>query len=164
MTFPRTIAVESDDLPGPFVPHFLELLTSRLDLAQLRARTNLAKLVIAMHAHCVTSMDSLIHVLLNIGLRPENIIFIEKPYSTIPSAAAALRKRGIGVDTKAIRFPPGEYDVTVGGLIEEGIARALGRCLDIEAQTLVLVDDGGILSEKVAKQIGRVHGLRAISI
>jgi hypothetical protein len=164
MTFPRTTAPGVDEGRG-FVATFLgEVLESLPDLAQLCERTLLAKLVVVMHAHCVTSMAGLIQVILKMGLQSENIFFIQKPYSTIPSAAAKLRRLGIDIDIKSIRFPPGEYDLAVGAFINEGIARTLERCSDVDAHTLVLVDDGGILSEKVANEIGRLRRLRAISI
>lgn len=123
----------------------------------------LNKSVLVMHVHCLPSLIPLVEVCVQFGFLSENIVLIPKPYSTIGAALEKLSRLGIEIRDERIYFHPGHYDEAAHVLLDRGAKKSLDRCAEIGADRLIIVDDGGFLSEKIAKHI-RDTKFRIVSI
>ena len=133
------------------------------DLEEFLADVNLASLsadgytpyvrpedcVLLMHIHVLNSSVPLIKQLLKNGFRPESIVIVPKVYSTIPAAASRIAQLGCGiVRTARDMFTPGQYDFYAVKGLNDGVRYARAACFKTKARRCIVVDDGGLLTER----------------
>jgi hypothetical protein len=109
--------------------------------------------VILAHLHCLPSTIELFNMLLrdDLSIPGKQIVLIPKSYSTIESAENNLNKLGIAILSEKAPFKPGYYDSSASSLLKSGCQRAFSICNEVikrgRKPRLVLVDDGGMLTE-----------------
>lgn len=109
--------------------------------------------VILAHLHCLPSTIKFFQTLTrdDLSIPSTQIILIPKPYSTIAAVAATLSRMGLSVLSGSIPFKPGYYDYPASLLLKSGCRKASSVCLGLKKKgrkpRLVLVDDGGMLTE-----------------
>ena len=107
------------------------------------------KCLVIAHVHVLPSVVPLFKRLIQLGFRPDGIIVVPKPYSTIKTVRASLRDLGCDVieDTSG-GFAPGRYDEAAQGMLARACRRGLSRFEGGQFQRCVLIDDGGLLTEE----------------
>ncbi len=87
----------------------------------------------------------------DLSIPGKQIVLIPKSYSTIESAENNLNKLGIAILSEKAPFKPGYYDSSASSLLKSGCQRAFSICKEVikrgRKPRLVLVDDGGMLTE-----------------
>jgi hypothetical protein len=137
-------------MAGPLLDEILDEVDPRiLDHEGFRRRLPACQCLVIAHVHAVDSVVPLFKRLIGLGFRPDAIIVVPKPYSTVRDARDALGKLRCEVmeDTSG-DFAPGRYDEAAQRMLRRACRRGLvlfesGRC-----QRCVLIDDGGLLTEE----------------
>lgn len=101
--------------------------------------------VILANMHALPSIATLFGTLIDAGFRPENILFIAKPYSTIKAASKDLRAQGI-------TCAPPQLASTAGRMVDSHINRltyAVSRFVAKLSRptNFTLLDSGGHLTQ-----------------
>ena len=89
--------------------------------------------VILAHLHCLPSIVQFFYLLLaqDLSIPSRQVIFIPKPYSTIPGAATEVEKLGVTVIQTSAQFLPGAYDSAASVHLKDGCKAALQVCRDV---------------------------------
>lgn len=109
--------------------------------------------VILAHLHCLPSTIRFFQILTreDLSIPSKQIILIPKPYSTMSAVEATLSRMGLSVLSGSIPFKPGYYDGAASVMLKKGCEEANKACRNIRNKggmpRLVLVDDGGMLTE-----------------
>ena len=87
----------------------------------------------------------------DLSIPQKQIVLISKSYSTVPRIEDDLNGMGISVLGENAQFKPGYYDFAASFLLKSGCQKARDICAEIAKKgrkpRLVLVDDGGMLTE-----------------
>jgi hypothetical protein len=111
------------------------------------------QIVILAQLHCLPSTVELFGRLLkqDVDIRPDRVVIVPKPYSSIDSALREIREWGFLVVDKDIQIQPGRYDRAVQRSITSGCIEAFRICQTLirsnRRARLIILDDGGILTE-----------------
>lgn len=135
---------------GELLVDILQHVTSNiLEKEGFRRRLSACKCVVIAHLHVVNSVVPFFKRLIQLGFRPDAIIVVPKPYSTIRSVQGALRSLGCEVVEDTIGdFAPGRYDEAAERLLRKACRLGLRRFESGLYQRCVLIDDGGLLTEE----------------
>ena len=119
-----------------------------LEREGFRSKIAACKCLVIAHVHVVHSVVPLFKRLIQLGFRPDAIIIVPKPYSTIKSVQGSLRDLGCDVieDTSG-DFAPGRYDEAAQRMLERACRRGLMRFEGGLYRRCILIDDGGLLSD-----------------
>jgi len=112
------------------------------------------------HVHCLPSLLPMLQRLIAVGIPARNMVLVPKPYSTIPAALASISQLGLHVTGDNVPLRPGQYDQCIAAALQCGVDSTLaliGAALPIGAvPRLVLVDDGGMLSDMWCRTLARL--------
>lgn len=105
--------------------------------------------IIIAHIHVLHSTTALFnHLVKRLHFKEDMIFVIPKPYSTIERTRERLQKIGLQVaDDRHFRFMLGYYDDAAERLIRRHCREAFVKALAEKAHRIILVDDGGQLSQ-----------------
>jgi hypothetical protein len=96
-----------------------------------------------LNMHALPSIAKLVGLILNAGAKPENMLFIGKPYSTIRPAQYELCQRNIKFISASSQFRPGALVSLHEDLLTKELSRFVAERRDKE---FVLLDSGGHLT------------------
>ncbi len=157
---------------GANVHHSYEVLY-QIDIDRLsewgyQAQVSVEDVIVLAHTHCLTSTYYLLRSLVcSVGIPAEHIALLPKPYSTIPNAE--FRVRSLGVKVFSPRLEVGvDYDESmesfVGDICSWGQTRATKLAQQKRKTRVILIDDGGLLTQQWLKDGNRRSSLHAVSI
>ena len=108
---------------GELLVDILQHVTpNTLEREGYRRHISACKCLVIAHVHLLPSVVSLFKRLIQLGFRPDGIIVVPKPYSTIKTVRGALRYLGCSVieDTSG-EFAPGRYDEAAQPMLAESL-------------------------------------------
>lgn len=112
------------------------------------------------HVHCLPSLLPMLQRLIAVGIPARNMVLVPKPYSTIPAALASIAQLGVHITGDSVPLRPGQYDQCIAAALQCGVDSTLeliASALPIgAAPRLVLVDDGGMLSDAWCRTMARL--------
>lgn len=123
--------------------------------------------VMLCHVHCLPSMLAFFEWFANRSIFKGRIAVVPKPYSTIPFVVQRLKSMGIFVVERPVELIVGRYDECCEGLLRDGIRHVTEWVSNLEGfppgSRVVLVDDGGLLTEAWQRHVINVESSRQIS-
>jgi hypothetical protein len=137
-------------MAGPLLDEILgEVKPDTLEREGFRCRIPACKCLVIAHVHVVHSVVPLFRRLIALGFRPDGIIVVPKPYSTIKDAHGALGDLRCEVsEGTSGDFAPGRYDEAAERMLRRACRRGLVLFESGRWQRCVLIDDGGLLTDE----------------
>jgi hypothetical protein len=125
--------------------------------ANLYLRVRPEHVVVLAHIHCLDSMMYLFESLLNLyGLRARNIFILPKRYSAIKRVVDDMLRLGLNIINSPIPLDLGQYDQSASSGLSEicrlGELAAARLCRGKAKPRIILLDDGGLLTERWVKR------------
>ena len=124
--------------------------------ASLYPQNSLDNTVIICVQHLASTTYTLLHKLISLGLRKEDLHVLGKCYSTNPAVYEALKIDGIKVSNKSMAF---DSHVSYDSQHNANIKQFFGDCLKslkadplIQQKKIIVLDDGGYLLELANSQ------------
>ncbi len=120
-----------------------------LESEGFRRRLPACRCLVIAHVHVLHSVVPLFKGLIALGFRPDAIVVVPKPYSTIKKAREALGDLHCEVmDDTSGDFAAGRYDDAAERMLRKACRRGLALFESGRCQRCVLIDDGGLLTEE----------------
>jgi len=139
---------------GTFVPPKLPLLDEIANEVKMGGFLSLDKTAVIGMQHLLPTTATLFNIMIDVlGIRPENMFFKGKFYSTHPETEKYMIGRGIQIlKTKSPRWP-GQYQENTREEIKEMWENFEKRLKTSEIEKIIVLDDGGMCLESIPKSI-----------
>lgn len=137
--------------------------------ANLYLRVRPEHVLILAHIHCVPSMVYLFQSLLKEhGVRAHNVFILPKRYSAIKRAIENMSELGLNVIHHIVSLEPGQYDQSASSGLAEicrlGELAAAKLCHDSAKPRIILLDDGGLLTERWVRRADMASNRPALEV
>lgn len=158
---PGTFFTRAPD--GIFVPPKLLLLDEIANEVKIGGFPSLDKTAVIGMQHLLPTTASLFDTMIDVlGVRPENMFFKGKFYSTHLETEKHMIDRGIQIlKTKAPRWP-GQYQDNTREEIKEMWVQFENRLKNSDIEKVIVLDDGGMCLESIPKSIRYEYSLAGI--
>lgn len=111
--------------------------------------------LVLMYVHVLPSLELLISRLIELGFDRRQIFVAGKGYSTVPKARHDIERLGVEVLTERSEdFTPGFYDHVTVTHLDRACDRVGRYAVGLGVSRVILVDDGGLLSEAWHRAVG----------
>lgn len=138
---------------APYPIPQLPVLDKLVDLAQNRALPNLDRTVIIGVQHLLETTATLFQSLIKLGIKPENMFFAGKCYSTSPVIAKTIEDMGINLIHGSIPKYPGAYQAVNKEDVKNLWQQFKEASKKREIDRVIILDDGGRCIEEMPRTL-----------
>ena len=138
----------------PTLP-ILETLTEKINPKFFQKPFSPQKTIVIGVQHLVETTGSLIQAIIDLGILPNNIFLLGKQYSSNTEVKFNLSKIGVYVHNSTLYHKSGNFMECIQGDITDLWKRASLQIKEIEAETVIIIDDGGFCLSLIPSDICR---------